>query len=291
MITYMNNVLIATSNPIYLDLGYYTEGHSIDKGLIFKDSYLPSKIKTDHGVYRLMIESPVIRDDADLERQTRSIRVLSKRLTLLTKCVLGRALNTSPWEVDLFTKEIQEMGYMPFGWSSNYPVVRDELDKKKKLHLQVVEIEPRLFYTLDKSPFQDFKKSLTSFPKLKMIEKDLLRLLNDADLISFTGRYMLLSKALEIVNAMYPLKGKDDRIQTLLPELVDQFKGTTIKDMLNLANNRKETRHYVDKSKETLSHPAMTEDELKLFYSFTNQLCLNLIRRSLGLGLVDYGID
>ena len=102
---------------------------------------------------------------------------------------------------------------------------------------------------------------------------------------------MLLSKALEMVNAMHPLNGKDDRIQTLLPELVDQFKGTTIKDMLNLANNRKETRHYVDKSKETLSHQAMSEDELKLFYSFTNQLCLNLLRRSLGLNMVDYGID
>jgi len=89
---------------------------------------------------------------------------------------------------------------------------------------------------------------------------------------------------------MHPLSGKDDRIQNLLPELVEQFKGTTIRDMMNLANNRKETRHYVDKSKETLSHQAMSEDELKLFYTFTNQLCLNLIRRSLGLGIVDYSM-
>ena len=56
-----------------------------------------------------------------------------------------------------------------------------------------------------KSPFQDFKKSLKIFPKLKVMEKDMLQLLYDSDLVSFTGRYMLLSKALEIVNALHPL--------------------------------------------------------------------------------------
>ena len=115
--------------------------------------------------------------------------------------------------------------------------------------------------------------------------------MNDADLASFTSRYMLLSKALEMINAMYPLKGTDNRIQTLLPELVDKFDGMTLKDLMNLANNRKETRHYVDRSDDSLSHPAMSEDELKLFYSKSNQLCLNILRRSLGLGLVDFSAD
>ena len=35
----------------------------------------------------------------------------------------------------------------------------------------------------------------------------------------------------------------------------------------------------------------MSEEELKLFYSMTNQLCLNILRRSLGLGLVNFSTD
>ena len=101
---------------------------------------------------------------------------------------------------------------------------------------------------------------------------------------------MLLSKALEMVNAMYPLtKRKDDRIQTIMPELVEQFNGVTIKELMNLTNNRRETRHYIDKSRDSFCHQAMSEDERKLFYSMSNQLCLNIIRRSLGLGIVNFG--
>mgnify|MGYP004614667533 FL=1 len=35
----------------------------------------------------------------------------------------------------------------------------------------------------------------------------------------------------------------------------------------------------------------MSEEGLKLFYSMTNQLCLNILRRSLGLGLVNFSTD
>lgn len=286
----MNNILVATSNPINIDLENYVAGRSIVSGYLIKDAYTPPASKISHGQYLIIIESPLIREESDLSKHARSIKAFAQRLTILTKCVLGEALNTSPWETDVFTKRIELIGQMPDGWVSNYSSIQDELDKKKGLHLHLEGVEPHHFYTLIESPFKDYIKALKQFSHLKPIERDLLQVLNDADLVSFTGRYMLLSKALEMVNAMHPLSGKDDRIQNLLPELVEQFKGTTIRDMMNLANNRKETRHYVDKSKETLSHQAMSEDELKLFYTFTNQLCLNLIRRSLGLCIVDYSM-
>ena len=120
----------------------------------------------------------------------------------------------------------------------------------------------------------------------------MLQLLYDSDLVSFTGRYMLLSKALEIVNALHPLeKRKDERIRNLFPELAVRFDGITLKDLMNLSNNRKETRHYVDKLDRTQSHQAMTEDELKLYYSMSNNLCLNVLRRSLGLSVVDFSTE
>ena len=287
----MNRILVAKSKSINIDLEYYVAGRSVVRGYLIKDDYCPPASIIDHGRYIIKIESPLIQDESDLCKYSRSIKVFAQRLTVLTKCVLGQALNTSPWETDSFTKRIELIGQMPDGWQSNYSSIQEELDKKKRLHLHIEEVEPHHFFTLNASPFSDYIKALKQYAQLKPIERDLLQVLNDADLVSFTGRYMLLSKALEIVNAMHPLKRTDDRIQILLPELVQQFNGATIKDMMNLANNRKETRHYVDKSKDTLCHQAMSEEELKTFYSFTNQLCLNLLRRSLGLDIVDFSME
>lgn len=287
----MNKILIARSKPILLDLDNYSEGKSTINGYLIKDTYSFPKTKVDHGQYQIFVESPIIRDDSDLSRHHNAIKGIAQQLTILSKCIIGEALNTSPWETDVFTKKIELIGQMPLGWESNYDLVQKELDKKKRLTMHV-EVEPLHFCKLSSSPFNDYITAFKAFPRLEKNEKDLLQALNDADLVSYTGRYMLLSKALEIVNAMYPLTTrKDCRIQTILPELVEEFKGVTLKDLMSLANNRRETRHYVGKSNESFSHPAMSEEELKLFYSMTNQLCLNIIRRSLGLGLVNFGAD
>lgn len=287
----MNSILVTNSKPILLDLDNYAEGKSTIKGYLIKDSYSFPKTKVDHGQYRIIIESPIIRDDSDLSRHLNAIKGIAQRLTILSKCILGEALNTSPWETDVFTKQIELIGQMPLGWESNYDLVQKELDKKKRLTMHV-EVEPHHFWKLPTPPFKDYLVAFKAFPRLKTIERDLLQILNDADLVSFTGRYMLLGKAIEMVDSMYPFtNGKDDRIQTILPELSEQFNGVTIKTLRGLANTRRETRHYVQQSNKSISHPAMSEEELKLFYSMTNQLCLNIIRRSLGLGLVNFCTD
>lgn len=287
----MNNILVAKSKPILLDLENYSEGKSTIKGYLIKDTYSSPRTKVHHGQYQIIVESPIIRDDSDLKRHLNAIKGIAQRLTILSKCIIGEALNTSPWETDIFTKRIELVGQMPLGWESNYDFVKEELDKQKRLSVHI-EVEPSHFCKLATSPFNDYLKAFKAFPRLKTIERDLLQVLNDADLVSYTGRYMLLSKALEMINAMYPLtNNKDDRIQTILPEISERFNGVTLKKLMGLANTRRETRHYVDKSNESLSHQAMTEDELKLFYSMTNQLCLNIIRRSFGLGLVDFCTD
>ncbi len=287
----MNNILVAKSKPILLDLENYSEGKSTLKGYLIKDTYSSPKTKVDHGQYRIYVESPIIRDDSDFSRHLNAIKGIVRRLTILSKCIIGEAFNTSPWDMDLFTKRIELIGQMPLGWESNYDLVRKELDKKKRLTVHI-EVEPNHYCRLSASPFNDYITAFKAFPYLKTIERYLLQLMNDADLVSSTGRYMLLSKALEMVNAMYPLtKRKDERLQTILPELGGYFNGVTLKTLMDIANNRRETRHYVDKSSESLSHQAMSEEERKLFYLMTNQICLNIIRRSLGLGLVNFCTD
>lgn len=287
----MNNNLVAKSKPILLDLDNYEEGTSIINGYLIKDSYSIPKIKHEHGQYRLIIESPIISDESDLVNYMHSTKEIAQQLTILSKCVIGEALNISPWEFMSFTRKIETIGQMPPGWESNYDPIQKEFDKKKQFTACLVG-EPIHYYMLPKSPFNDFITAFKAFPRLKRIEKDLLQILNDADLVSFTGRYMLLGKAIEMVDSMFPFtNGEDDRIQTILPELSEQFKGVTIKKLRGLANTRRETRHYVQQSNKSLSHPTMSVEERKLFYSMTNQLCLNILRRSLGLGLVNFSTD
>ncbi len=151
----MNKILIARSKPILLDLDNYSEGKSTIKGYLSKDTYSFPKTKVDHGQYQIIVESPIIRDDSDLSRHQNAIKRIAQRLTILSKCIIGEALNTSPWETDVFTKKIELIGQMPLGWESNYDLVQKELDKKKRLTMHV-EVEPHHFCNLPASPFKDY---------------------------------------------------------------------------------------------------------------------------------------
>ena len=168
--------LIAKSKPILLDLDNYSEGKSTIKGYLIKDTYSFPKTKVDHGQYQIIVESPIIRDDSDLSRHQNAIKGIAQRLTILSKCIVGEALNTSPWETDVFTKKIELIGQMPLGWESNYELVQKELDKKKRLTMHV-EVEPQHFYNLPASPFNDYLAAFKAFPRLKTIERDLLQIL------------------------------------------------------------------------------------------------------------------
>lgn len=282
----MNNQLVVKSKIIHLDLKYYLQGRAvIDNGFIIKDSYV-TRTKTSHGEYCFTIESPPINNDEDLSFALRKASSLINRITLLNKCILLEALNTSEYETDVFTKYISIVGKMPQGWISNYKDVKEEIDRRKRTFLSIVEVIPTHFVEQEKSPFMDFMNALKMYSKVNRVYIDLLQIINDADLVSFSARYLLLGKALEIVDSLYPLKHrKDNRIVELFPELESYFNGTTLKDLLTLANNRKETRHYIAEKSTLTSHQSMNEEELKKFYYLTNLLCINIIRKQLGLEL------
>ena len=98
--------------------------------------------------------------------------------------------------------------------------------------------------------------------------------------------FMLIGKALEIINAMYPFQhnhGKPDkRIEEYFPELIDTFQGITIKNLMDLSNNRQETRHFLDKKKH-LPHESLTRDERINLYRCSTSLMLNVLRDKFGL--------
>lgn len=281
----MNNSLITYSKEIYIDLHNYHKGHATFQGYTLSDDYVrPDKI--DHGRYRIIIESPIIKDEEDLYQAVEKTREITRTITLLAKCVFGEAINTPENTVDSFTKRILFPGEMPSGWESNYATLKEMLDKDKTVRIRAVGT-PRHYFVLEKSPFEDIAKALKGFNKLSEPMKDLLVIMNDVDLITDSSRYMLLGKALEIVDAMKPLKLKrqeqDNRICDLFPEIADKFNGMTLKALKGLSNTRKESRHYIYDKTNIIPHQGMTYGERKDFYYYSTLLCLNLIRKALGL--------
>ncbi len=94
----MENRLIITSNPLLIDLQNYQQGHSVIQGFRLTDVYEP-KQSIHHGQYRLVIESPIIRTEDDLSAAHRKGYSIANSLTLVLKCIIGEAMNTSPFYV------------------------------------------------------------------------------------------------------------------------------------------------------------------------------------------------
>ena len=61
------------------------------------------------------------------------------------------------------------------------------------------------------------------------------------------------------------------------------YKGVTIKDLMNLANNRADTRHYVAQKKNVKAHPFLSYDELGIYEPLIDNLAINEVRRHFDL--------
>lgn len=213
----MENSLRLTLNPVLMDISNYHPGCAVVQGYKLSDYYEPRN-KIIHGQYRIIIESPVVHDDVDLVKVKGKSRSIASVITLLFKCLIGEAISTSVNTIDNFTKEIIFAGDMPLSWSSNYREIQEELDKCKTITLRVEGIAEH-YFVLENSPFEELIIAMEAFDNLSTPLKDLLIILNDVDIVSQSSRYMLLGKAIEIVDAIYPYKHSknDNRINELLP--------------------------------------------------------------------------
>ena len=282
----MSNHLIITSKPLLIDINSYEAGRAIIRGYKILDSYDPQD-SLNHGRYRIIIKSPSICCEDELEKAAEEIRTLINDITLLLKCILGESINVSDNVFDSFTKEVIFIDQMPIGWTSNYQEIKKRIEKQEKIKILVKGWVEHYFH-LKESPFNDLIKALNSYDKLTMQHRDLLSIINEIDIVSKTSRYMLIGKGLEIVDSFYPLEHnrKDNRIQHLFPECTGLFKGITLKKLLELANTRRESRHYIADKKTSTPHPQMTEKELKRYYQSSNLLFINVLRKALGLEVV-----
>ena len=279
--------LIYTSNPLSLVIANYEPMSFEYNGWTVSDEYACNEKYPIDSKYRIVISSQDIESKEELRETASQGRYVTELITKMLPYVTFVSLN-EPLHTNLSrTRFIINTTKPLSGWNNNYEEIETELGKNDDNPLKVkVTLMPTTHWVrMHKSPMEELKIVLENYNSLSDSYKFLIFLHNAIKESEDINRYMLIGKALEIVNAIYPYQGgrQDRRIQENHPELLPFFEGMTLKDLIGLSNSRQESRHYINQS--TVSHPRLTEDEAKKLYLCSVLLITNIIRKKCGLAV------
>jgi hypothetical protein len=242
--------------------------------------------------YRIKVSSNDISNENELECAAFQGRELTDTITKLLPYVAFVSLN-EPQCVNSIRTETSIIVNSPTkGWTNNYNEVESDLTAKENIPFKVIcSYDGTLHYAkMINSPLNELKTMLEAYEGLSNNYKFLIFLHNAIKESEDINRYMLIGKALEIVNTIYPYerhRGKDDdRIERFHPELAPIFGKITLKDLMEWSNNRQETRHYMRNLKD--SHPRLTEEEREKLYMCSVELITNIVRKQFGLNLLTF---
>jgi hypothetical protein len=256
-------------------------------GWIVSDEYACNKKYGTLSEYRIKVSSNDIFNENELECAAFQGRELTDTITKLLPYVAFVSLN-EPQCVNSIRTETSIIVNSPTkGWTNNYNEVESDLTAKENIPFKVIcSYDGTIHYAkMTNSPLNELKTMLEAYDGLSNNYKFLIFLHNAIKESEDINRYMLIGKALEIVNTIYPYerhRGKDDdRIERFHPELAPIFGKITLKDLMEWSNNRQETRHYMRNLKD--SHPRLTEEEREKLYLCSVSLITNIIRNVCGL--------
>ena len=277
--------LIYTSNPLSLVIANYEPMSFEYNGWIVSDEYACNEKYPIDSEYRIVISSQDIESKEELRETASQGRYVTELITKMLPYVTFVSLN-EPLHTNLSrTRFIINTTKPLSGWNNNYEEIETELGKNDDNPLKVkVTLMPTTHWVrMHKSPMEELKIVLENYNELSDTYRFLIFLHNSIVKSEDNNRYMLIGKALEIVNAIYPYqRGRQDRrIQENHPELLPFFEGTTLKDLIGLSNSRQESRHYMRNLKD--SHPRLTEEEREKLYLCSVLLITNIIRKVCGL--------
>lgn len=257
-------------------------------GWIVSDNYEYYEKNPRWSRYTITITSHNIFNEETLnDSRIKAQRIVDLITPLLPVCGLP-SLNSPKYVDFLKDQSIVDYKSSPQGWSTDYKAVLEQIKKDNgtKSFVNIEFMGVSRYSTIEDSPLMDLQLMLKNYDTLDEEIKFLIFLhytiLTSADV----NIYMLIGKALEIVNALYPYNrnhGKEDkRIEEFFPELSRLFGNVTIKDLISLSNNRKETRHYINKG-ENKPHESLSSEERKTLYKCSIYLMMNVIRDKFGL--------
>ena len=284
----MSHQLTFTTDSIDVCINNY-EPYSFEyDGWTVSDKYVHNDKNNRGSYYKIVITSPSFYKEEMLNNYVIIGQDIINLITPLIPVCGIPSLNYPKFRNFLKDQNIIDPKSSPQGWSSDYNNVLEQIkaEKGEKIHVSYEFMGICRFSTINNTPLKDLHLMLDKYDNLPENVRFLL-FLNYSILTSDNFNvFMLIGKALEIINAMYPFQhnhGKPDkRIEENFPELIDTFQGITIKNLMDLSNNRQETRHFLDKKKH-LPHECLKRDERINLYRCSTCLMLNVLRVKFGL--------
>lgn len=285
--------LVYTSNPLSLVIENYEPMSFEYNGWKISDEYEFCKKNPHSSEYKITISSSDVKEEKDLDAVLPSGNTIAKTISRLLPFSTFLSLNEPAYINITRTLSIVNIRIPPKGWSSNYEDISRDLAEQGNSSLKVkVTIKGYGHFTeCPKSPIADLKVMLENYDSLAEKYKFLIFLHNAILESEDENRYMLIGKALEIVNTIYPYEHhrnkNDDRIEKYHPELLPTFEKKTIQTLINWSNNRQEARHYF--SRGAIPHPPLTMEEREQLYICSMLLITNIIRLQFGVEVITIG--
>lgn len=285
----MENVLSFKTKTMCVCIDKYEKYSFNYRGWTIADSYVLNETSPRHSQYSITISSPNISAEDELTNFCLQGQKIAEMITELIP-ISGLPSPNSP-RFKSFSSNLTLVNYKsaPSGWSNNYSDILTSLDKGSNNGL-IVTITNEGFCNsaiLEQSPLHDIQYMLGLYDDADETIKFLLFLNKSILSANDINVYMLIGKAIEIINALYPYKkhqkSKDRRIEKYFPELLDVFQDITIEKLLDLSNNRKEARHYVNNKNCNLPHENLSNEERLSLYRCSLNLIINVIRQAFEL--------
>lgn len=262
--------------PIHID-EYEHNSFEYDKWII-SDDYRESKYCYEYLI--IVSTKKTIKDYNDLIYDSILTSSFVEKLTMLLKYVLGVSLN-SPHN-QIFHKRVRAVDFreLPKGWEANIAEIDTFLMETLSSFARAVPIP--INGNMKTSILDELYIALNNYDSLDEEIKDLIAVHNSAVESDERACYLIMGKLVDMINWLYPLNHRiDRRIKEIFPELIPFFGDTTIKDLMGIANSRKETRHY--NASPQLPHPTLTNQEAELYFQRIDILALDIVRIRLGL--------
>lgn len=270
--------------PINIE-NYIKNSFTYDKWII-SDEYTKTDIEYE---YRIIVTSLYdVHNQNELSLLTIETSSFVDKLTMLLKEAIGISLNSPHSQITYRCIRGINLREKPKGWKSNF----DELDSHLKETLDsyvTLTFIPNHVNMLN-SALEELQIALNNYEDLDEIIKDLMALHNSAVEADELSCFLIFSKVIDMINFLYPYdksnRKKDKRIIKYFPKLLPFFGETSIKDLMIIANSRKETRHYNKNSNQPL-----TGIEAELYYQRIDVLALEIIRNKLKLPPFTYSTN
>lgn len=235
--------------------------------------------------YRILVSTLAdIQDHNDLTLLAVQTSSFVERLTMLLKYVIGMSLNSPHKQLTYRSMRGVDIREIPKGWIANIDEVDTYLTDTQSSHISVIVFPNNGYMTV--SALAELQMALNNYDALDEEIKDLIALHNSAVESDERSCFLIMSKVIDMINYLYPPNKSnphnDKRILEYFPELQPFFKDTSIRDLMGVANGRKETRHYENK-KTGAPHRSIIGYEAEQFYQRIDVLALSIVRNKLGL--------